>query len=192
MTLPDGALGKLLAVLLLCLLGAAVHAVAVGPLLAVYDGREQRLAEQRELAARFERAAAEIPRLREAAASLRAGGEGDSTTLPGDTDTMAAAGLQAFLRNLVARHGGSVESAEALPARPQEGGGLRRIGVRIQTGGDIFLLVSILDGVEAASPPLVVDALQVRSGLASGGGGASGAADPNLSISLDVFGFRRP
>lgn len=192
MTLPDGALGKLLAVLLLCLGGAAVHAAAVAPLLAVHEGREQRLAEQRELAARFERAAAEIPRLRESVASLRAGGEGDDATLPGETDTVAAAGLQAFLRNLVARHGGSVESAEALPARPQEGGGLRRVGARIQTGGDVFLLVSILDGIETASPPLVVDTLQVRSGLAGSGGGASGAPDSSLSISLDVFGFRKP
>lgn len=191
MTLPDGASGKLLAVLLLCLLGAVVHTLAVGPLLALHDRREQGLAEGRELAARFERAAAEIPRLREAVAALRAAGEGDGATLPGDTDTMATAGLQASLRDLVARHGGSVESAEALPARAQDGGGLRRVGVRIQTNGDIFLLVSILGGVEAASPPLVVESLQVRSGLA-GGGGVPAAAEPNLNISLDVFGFRRP
>lgn len=191
MTLPDGTLGKLLAVLLLCLVGAAVHAAVVEPLLTLHGRREQGLAERRVLAARFERAAAGILLLQEAVAALRVKGEQDSPTLPGQTDTVATAGLQASLRDLVARHGGNVESAEALPARPQEGG-LRRVGVRIQTGGDIFLLVSILSGIEAASPPLVVDSLQVRSELAAGGGRASDATDPSLSISLDVFGFRRP
>ncbi len=191
MTLPDGTLGKLLAVLLLCLLGATAYAVVVEPLLTLHHRREQGLAERHELVARFERAAAEIPLLRDTVDALRAKGEQESPTLPGQTDTVATAGLQASLRDLVARHGGSVESAEALPARPQEGG-LRRVGVRIQTGGDIFLLVSILSGIEAASPPLVVDSLQVRSDLAAGSDRAAGGADPSLSISLDVFGFRRP
>ena len=191
MTLPDGALGRLLAVLFLCLLGVGTYAAVVEPLLALHDGREQRLAERRELAERFERAATEIPLLRSTVDALRTKGEQDSPTLPGPTDTVATAGLQASLRDLVARHGGNVESAEALPARPQEGG-LRRVGVRIHTGGDIFLLVSVLSGIEAASPPLVVETLQVRSELAGGSGRASSAADPTLSISFDVFGFRRP
>ena len=191
MTLPDGTLGKLLAVLLLCLFGAVVHAVVVGPLLALHDRKERALVEQRALAARFERAAAEIPKLRDTVAELRAKGEQDGLMLPGQTDTMATAGLQASLRDLVARHGGNLESAEALPVQPQEGG-LQRVGVRIQTSGDIFLLVSILSGIEAASPPLVVDSLQIRSEMAAGSGQASGAGDPSLSIALDVFGFRRP
>ena len=191
MTLPEGTRGKLLAVLLVFVLCIGTYAAVVEPLLALHDGREQRLAERRGLAARFERAVTEIPVLRATVDALRAKGEQDSPTLPGATDTAATAGLQASLRDLVARHGGSVESAEALPARPPEGG-LRRVGVRIQTAGDIFLLVSILSGIEAASPPLVVDNLQVRSGLAGGSGGASGVTDPALSIALDVFGFRRP
>lgn len=195
MTLPDGLQGKLLALLLVVFLGAAVNLVAVQPLLALHDRRAEELLERRDLAARFERASAELPRLRATLAALGVGDEQDSLTLPGQTDTMATAGLQAVLRDLVARHGGSVESAEALPARPQEPpqeGGLQRVGVRIQTGGDIFLLASILDGIEAALPPLVVDSLQVRSELAAGSDRASDANDPSLRISLDVFGFRKP
>lgn len=203
MTLPDGIQGKLLAVLLLCGLGVVVNAALVQPLLGLHDRRAQALLERHDLAARFERAAAELPRLRATVAALGAGDGQDSLTLPGPTETIAAAGLQATLRDLVARHGGSVESAEALPALPQgrpegqaqgqpQGSGLQRIGVRIQTGGDIFLLASILESIEAVSPPLVVDSLQVRSELAAGSDWAPGASEPSLRISLDVFGFRRP
>ena len=203
MTLPDGIQGKLLAVLLLGLLGVAVSVVLVRPLLAWHEGRAQVLLERRSLAMRFETAQAELPHLRAEVAALGAGHEHDSLTLPGQTETLAIAGLQAALRDLVARHGGNVESAEALPARPQSSapgqnqgqpreGSLQRVGVRMQTAGDIFLLASILEAIDAAAPPLLIDSLQVRSELATGGDRPVEASTPSLRISLDVLGFWRP
>jgi len=87
--------------------------------------------------------------------------ESEDATLPPVGAAVAGARLQAHLQSLAERAGGltinSVQSLEAVPAGP-----FYRIGVRLQTRGDLESLARFLYLAETEQPLAWVDQLQIQ------------------------------
>jgi Tfp pilus assembly protein PilO len=185
--LPQGAKGKALALTLCAVIAAAFYGGAARPLLAVYDARQGRLDEATATIARLERAAAQMPSLNRTLDALGTRSDLQAQTLPGSSDAVAAANLQAILAALATASGSGIASAEILPVQAQDD--LRRVPLRISLTGDIVMLTKFLRGIDEARPPLFVDRLDLHSNATPGPTGNGGA--PTLAITMDVYGFRQ-
>jgi general secretion pathway protein M len=196
--LPTGVPGRCLAVaLLLVALGIGYLVVAV-PVLDLYDQREARLAQEHMLEPRLRAAADEVPALRARLSELQASASNRKITLEGSSDSIAAANLQSLIDELATSVGVTVASTEGLP--PDNRGAYRRIGLRIAINGEYENLLALLAAIDKATPPLVIDNLQIHARLQAiamlrappaPGAANAPAAPARLDAGFEVFGFRR-
>src|SRR5262249_35167828 len=115
---------------------------------------------------------------------LRSAASSRKITLEGATDAIASANLQSRIEELASSVGATIGSTESLPAEARAG--YRRIGLRYVLSGQYETLVKFLAKLEGATPPLVIDNLQIHGVLRRPGTpGASG-----LDAGLEVYGFR--
>lgn len=185
--LPEGNRGRVLAVTILIVAMATIHFAVLSPVLAYYDSNAQTLEQRRELLRRYRSAVAELPHLR--AEQKRHGSTLDNTQLllAGTSDPIAMAALQANLKDIVEGNGAEIASASTLP--PDAAGLLRRVGVRIAFSGDLESLTTVLLEIQAARPMLSVGNMDLRVDTAAKDSG-DGGENPDLAVTLDVFGFR--
>jgi general secretion pathway protein M len=188
--MPTGRRGRLLALGLLLLALAAFYLLAVAPLVELYQQRAARIEDGRMLLPRLEATAAALPALRARVAELRAAARTRKVTLDGATDAIASATLQSRIEGLAASVGATIGSTESLPAEARDG--YRRIGLRFALSGPYETLVKLVAKVEEATPPLVVDNLEIHGVLRRPGlPQATDNSEPSLDAGFDVYGFRR-
>ena len=180
----DGASSKALALIAGALVLGAVHFAVIAPLFSYYEATAQKLKERQVLVQRHQNAVRNLPRLRAVAEQARRQPPNGDLLLTGSTDAVDAAELQSTLKVLVELEGAKLDSAEMLPPDTEESV-LRRVGVRVAFTGNLTLLTTVLEGVEATRPVLSVGNLDVHM-----------AADPDekdddrtLAIVMDVYGF---
>jgi len=183
-SLPTGPKGRLLALALLLAALAATYTLAVAPLLDLYAERAASAETRRALADKLDAIAAELPALRQRAAALRAASAGRRLTLDGASDALALAGLQGRFAELAAAAGVTVGSTESLPAQPQ--GDYHRLGLRVLLSGPFDGLLKLFASIEAATPPLVLDNLQLHSVQRRPGA----APVSSLDASVEIYAFR--
>ena len=186
--MPTGRRGQLLALSLVLLVLGGLYFLAVAPVIDLYRGREAHLEDGRMVLPHLQAAAAALPALRARVAELRAAARTRRVTLDGASDAIASANLQSRIEGFAASTGAAIGSTESLPAETADG--YRRIGLRFALNGPYETVVKLLAKIEEATPPLIVDNLQVhgvlrRPGLPPGPGG-----DASLDAGLDVYGFR--
>jgi len=182
--LPIGWQGRVLALILLLVTLAAVYIVAAGPLLDLYAEQEAAAATRRSLLVKLSAVAGELPALEARVAELRTATDSHKLTLEGASDAIASAALQGSIEQFARAALVTIGSTESLPAEEQ--GEYHRIGLRLLISGPYEGLIQLLAKVEAATPPLVVDNLQIRSLLKRPGTPLA----PGLDASLDVYGLR--
>lgn len=182
--LPTGWQGRLLALTLLFATFAAAYFLLVAPWYYLYSVREARIARERTLLVKLNAVADELPRLHASAAKLRSAVDSDKLTFEGASDSIASAALQMRVEQSAGAAGVTVGSSEIIPARAR--GSYHRIGLRLLLSGSYENLIRLLVRLEAATPSLVIDDLQIR-GLQRRLG--IGGALP-LDVSLEVSGFR--
>jgi general secretion pathway protein M len=183
-SLPTGRQGQLLALLLLIVALGGIYLLAAAPLLDFYAGRAAVLEDARMLVPRLKAAADELPVLRARVAELRARAGTRNVTLEGASDAIASANLQSHIAELAASVGVTIGSTESLPAEVR--GGYRRIGLKYALSGQYETFVQFLAKLEAATPPLVIDNLQIHGVLRR----PDTPAASTLDAGLDVYGFR--
>ena len=181
---PEGLPGKLLALAICGLLLAAGYLVVIEPVLAFYQSHQQQLEERQSVIARLTDTARELPRLRAAAQQWREQSHDGDLLLTGPSDAVAAAGVQSVIKDDLAKGDAKLGSAEIIP--PQIDDNFQRVGVRVSLSGTLPTLIAALRDLETARPMLFVDNVEIRTN--------SGAAKPDageeLSIALDIYGFR--
>ena len=128
----------------------------------------------------------ELPALRAQVANLRMAASGDKQTLEGRSDAVAAAALQDRMGEIAGGAGVMIASSEILTAEVQDG--YRRLGLRLVVNGSYDSLIRLLAGIERATPPLIVDNLQIRSVQRRPKAPTESFAP--LDASFEVFGFR--
>ena len=186
--MPTGRRGRLLALSLVVLALGGLYFLAVAPLVDLYRGREARLDDGRILLPHLQAAAAALPGLRAQVAELHAAARTRKVTLDGASDAIASANLQSRIEGFAASVGATIGSTESLPAEAVDG--YRRIGLRFALNGPYETLVKLLAKIEEATPPLIVDNLQVHGVLRRPGLLQAPGSDPGLDGGLDVYGFR--
>lgn len=180
-------ISRLVALLLMAAVVLAFFMLIVEPLRSAYATADAAIAEARETLLRYERIASLRASLEQQVADLaRAGGTANSY-LGGETDALAAAALQRRVASLFASSGGGVSSVQVLPTR--EEAGLRRVAIRLQFSSTIEPLVRILHELEVGRPALFIDNLDIRSRSPIGGVEAGADLEPELDVSLDLYGF---
>jgi general secretion pathway protein M len=173
--------------LALLALGGA-YLLVVAPVADLYSERQARLEDRRMVLPRLLAAAAELPSLRARLAQLRAAASLQKVTLEGASDAIASADLESRIDALATSVGATIGSTEALPAEAR--GAYRRIGLRLALSGSYETLVKLIARIEAATPPLVVDNLQIHGVLRRPGLPQASPDDAALDAGLDIFGFR--
>lgn len=180
--LPEGNKGKAAALAILAVVVASLYFAVLSPVLAFYDNNAQRLEERHELLRRYQNAVNDLPRLR-SVAKQRTQPDNTADLLPGASDSIAAAALQSTLKDLIEDEGAKITSATMLAPAVEDN--FRRVGVRIAFSGDLQLLTTVLLGIQVAHPALFVGNLDLRVA-----GDSDNEASPNLTIALDVSGYR--
>jgi general secretion pathway protein M len=185
-TLPSGWRGQLLAGLLTLVALIGVYILAAVPLLDFYADRQTKVQMQRSLLLHLNARASELPALRARVTQLRAEANHHKLVLEGTSDAVASAVLQGHTEELAAATGVAIGSTEILSTNVQ--GAHHRIGLRLALSGRYESLTNLLARLETATPPLVVDNLQIHS--LQHRPGATPATEFNAS--LEVYGFRTP
>ncbi len=159
------------------------------PLLATYGAQERELARTGDLIAEFRRIAAERPALERRRELLQQAEAAQHLTLTAESDGVAAAGLQKIVKAAVEQAGGTLQSTQVKPARPD--GGFRRVGLRVQMTGPIEALRQTLLTLEASQPLIYGDSLEIRARQQQRSTGKGVVDDRTLEIRLDLYSLAR-
>jgi len=180
-SLPNGRRGQVLASALTLAIAAAIWTGVVAPLLGWHAEQAQRLEQRRALAHRMVDLAETLPALQAQSADRDAAGPAPSAVLAGETDAVAGATLQLLVQQMATATGTTLSSVEVLPAEAV--GSYRRIGLHVSLSAPWPMLVHLLQSVEQATPPMLVDDLRLR-----------GSPMANMALPMDasftVLAFR--
>ena len=177
-----------MAVSLLLLVLGSLYFLAIAPLVDLYQQRAGRIEDARMLLPRLTAVADGLPMLHAELARLQAAARTRKVTLEGSSDAIASATLQSRIEGFATAVGATIGSTESLPVETRDG--YRRIGLRFSLNGPYATLVRLLAKLAEATPPLVVDNLQIHGVLRRPGLPMAGATDIALDAGIDVYGFR--
>ena len=176
--LPEGTQGKALALAIAVLAVCVFYFAILSPLFAFYAANAQTLQDRQDVFRRYQNAAQDLPRLRAGAKQVQDQSGNGAVLLPGESDAVAAAGLQASLKDMIEQAGAKLTTAQTLP--PESQSGFRKVGMRVAFSGDLSLLTTVLLDMETAHPVLSVNSLDIHGGEDEGA----------LAITMDVYALR--
>ncbi|MGE3622852.1 MAG: type II secretion system protein GspM [Bdellovibrionales bacterium] len=153
------------------------------PVAAFWQAHETRIANQVALLSRYEAALKAQEIISRQAAAGEAQFAGEQVLWPGGSPAVTAAALQTQIRQTIAGLGGTVRSTDDLP--PVREGQLQRVGIHVDSEGDLTMAVGTLSAVEMARPMLFVSNLNMRT---------ADIVQPHdkptaINLSFDVYGY---
>lgn len=180
-------LGRLAAVLLLFTAILAAYTFLVEPIVLGYSETNGQIQDARDQLARLERAAAMRPALVKQMKNFEAQQQSRGYFLTGSTDALAAAGLQDRVHALITEKGGSLQSIEPMPGTEEQG--LVRITLRVRMTGTTETLFNVLYALEAGSPILFIDDLDIQGQRGAASGDEENAEAGTLTVAFDLSGY---
>jgi general secretion pathway protein M len=180
--LPGGRRGRLLALAVTATGVLTLWFAIADPLLDFHTRQGEELTRQAAKLRAMTRLAAQLPDLARQQEAAARSAPPASLTLAGDSDAVAAAALQNKVQELAA--GTTLASTEILAAAPV--GAYRRIGLKLSLEGSWPALAAMLKAIAQASPPILVDDLQIHASPPQAGA----PAGQTLRATLAVYGFR--
>jgi general secretion pathway protein M len=182
--LPTGKRGQILALALALVALAGAYLLIAAPLLDFYAERAALIQTRRTLLARLDAIAGRLPELRARLGRLQTAAPDRNITLEGPSDAVALATLQSRVEELASVADVAIGSSEGLPAETR--GDYRRIGLHLVFSGPYDRVVTLLSKLDAATPPFILDDLQIH--------GPTGRTEPGQAASLgagvDIYAFR--
>jgi hypothetical protein len=159
--LPTGRRGHALALALLAVLLLILWQGLIAPLVGLYGDRAEELAFLKVRAAKMANLAEQVPALKKRADIAAHAGPAPAMVLEGSSDAVAAATLQNRVQDMAAAAGTALVSVDYLPVETV-GGTYHRIGLKISLNAQWPALVALLKSVEQASPPMLIDDVQIH------------------------------
>jgi type II secretory pathway component PulM len=157
----------------------------IAPIRSWYDQQGEWLSQRRMLLEHMRYVAGTLPALEQsAAARTSTDPESDSLMLGGDTDALAAAGLQERVQRIATASGASLTTVETLPGKAENG--WRQISLRISLNAPWDVVVNLIRSVRQSPAAILVDDLHVKAPTAA----HPTAAEP-VQTSMVVYGFRQ-
>lgn len=154
-------ISRLAAVLLLIVTIAAGYLFVLEPIMIGYGETDRQIEEVREQLSHYQRLAAARPALEKQMRQATAQQTSHGYYLSGRTDALVAAGLQDRINALVQEKGGSLRSIQPMPGIDEQR--FRRITLRVQMSATIEALFETLYALEAGTPILFVENLDIQS-----------------------------
>jgi general secretion pathway protein M len=179
------------ALLLLIVALAAAYSFILEPIIVGYGETDRRIEEVREQLSRYQRLAAARPALERQMQQAATEQSSDGYYLSGGTDALVAAGLQDRVNALVEAKGGSLRSIQPMPGIDDQG--FRRITLRVQMTATIEALFETLYALEAGTPMLFIENLDIQSRSIRRRSDDTSPQDvpdaPLLTVGFDLSGF---
>lgn len=177
------------ALALLAALIGVVFLFLVAPLIAAYRDTDEAIAHTGEQLARYEGISKSYPALKSQLDKLARRQTASGVYLPGNTDALAAAGLQEGVSATIERNGGKLRSIQILPVTTD--GEFKRVSVRVQLTATLGSFAKILYSLEAGKPWKFIDNLDIKNRRARRTA-TDKNQDPELVIRFDLYGYLRP
>lgn len=179
-------------ILLLIMATGVVYFLVDQGLVARYNFYQDRLAQQQTRLEQLERMAASREPIQQLITSINQDRNAVVQYLPQATPSVAGAELQQRVKAVVEAAGGTLRSTQALP--PTEEGSIIKVTVSANLVGDTETLQKILHEMEAQTPFLLIDNLDVtarenRPRLSNGQ--VANYSRIQLSVQLEVSGYLR-
>jgi hypothetical protein len=181
------ALRRALAVTILAALLFGAYATLVRPALETYARDRQAIGDLQIALTRLQAMGRDLPALQARVAALRRVGLQQAGYLDGANEMLVAATLQERLKSLVLREGGQFKSAQIMPVKGVDKA--RRLTVRGQMVLELPALLHVIYDLEASTPFLFVDNLDVRAITNTQKAGSTDGS--LLDVHLDLYGFMR-
>lgn len=173
--------------ILLLLVAMAVTGIIV-PVVSAYTDAARTVAQERDAVARASASDLDPVALKAALARLRSDRAPGPGLLHSANESLAAAELQSRFKAAIEAAHGELRSLQTLPSRMD--GGFRRITIRGQATVNTAGLREALYDLEAASPLLFLDNVQIDA-RPDRSGRPGAAENPNLDLRLDIYGYMR-
>jgi general secretion pathway protein M len=179
---------RVLAAALLLVAVLMVTTVVVMPIIDGFAAAKQSNEEYRSALARSRALDLQLRNTTAQLAEARQAQSSQSGFLQGSNESIVTAQLQNRIKSLVEAGGGELRSTQVLPVRDE--GKFRRIIVRGQMATNMTAMQRIFYEIEAASPYLMLDNVDVRA--RPGQRAQDGAAeDTMLDVRFDIYGYVR-
>jgi hypothetical protein len=175
---------RLAAVAILLLLLAVAYWAVAQPVIDIFSAEQAALADQRLELQHYRELGRRVPQLTTELAELRRNQAAGGGFLRGESETLVAAQLHDRLKSLVEAEKGGLQSTQMLPAHDE--GKFRRITLRAQLTLGMAGLQRVIYAIEANSPSLFVDSLDIKP---HPGAGRPGSDPDTLDVSFDVYGY---
>jgi general secretion pathway protein M len=179
---------RAVAVGLLALVLLALYAFAIDPAVSSYVDSRRAAAQLGDELARLQSVGRAVPDLQKQLDRLHRLGATAAGYLDGQSETLIAAALQERLKTAVAETGGRLNSTQVLTSGGTDR--TRRVAVRGQMQMSLAALQRVLYALEAGSPYLFIDNLDVRP-MIGPRGPQSADSDALLDVHFDVYGYMR-
>lgn len=189
MILPNW-VGRVAAVVLLLVSLAALHFLAVAPVLDSFERDADSIVETRELLARFDRQAAARFSLEEKLESLRSLVAEQGHYLEDGTYAVAAASLQDNVKAIVEGQGGEVQSIQTMPSPANDE--TRKVSIRVQSIMSVEPLLHTIHQLESGAPYLFIDNLEIQGRLSRRARRGEAEEETDLLVWFDLYGFLPP
>ncbi len=182
--------GRVAAIALLLVSLAAIHFLALAPLLDGYRRDAEAIVETRGLLARFDRQAAARPSLEERLESLRTLVAQRGHYLEDGTYAVAAASLQNNVKAIVEGQGGELQSIQTMPSPANDES--RKVAIRVQSMMSVEPLLHTIHQLESGAPYLFIDNLEIQGRLSRQARRGDAEEETELLVWFDLFGFLPP
>jgi general secretion pathway protein M len=167
----------------------ALYLLIVSPVIEAYRSTDEASQEVLEQLARYENISKTNPNRKAELEKLAKQQSRSGVYLAGDTDALAAAGLQEDVGVKIEKNGGKVRSMQILPVKTD--GDFKRVSVRVQLTATLGSFARILYALESGKPYVFIDNLDVKNRRARKAKKGT-EEDPELVIRFDLYGYLRP
>lgn len=182
------ALSRSLAVaILLAVIGGLYYGI-VRPILDNYNETQASIEQMQDTLERYQRAARDLAPRQAELAALKQRQSAQVGFLQGANDTLVAAQIQNRIKSLADTTKSELRSTQVLPS--QDEGKLRRIIVRGQMSTTLAGALGVFHDLEAASPLLFLDNVDLRARPAQLRDRAATAVNTDMmDVQFDVYGY---
>jgi general secretion pathway protein M len=167
----------------------ALYLLVVSPVIEAHRGTDEATQEALEHLARYENISKTNPNRKAQLEKLARQQSRSGVYLAGDTDALAAAGLQEDVGAKIEKNGGKLRSIQILPVKTD--GDFKRVSVRVQLTATLGSFARILYALESGKPYVFIDNLDVKNRRGRKAKQKE-EEDPELVIRFDLYGYLRP
>lgn len=179
---------RILAMLLLFLVLAAVVRVVVLPIWSGFLSNRDAIAQSEDNIARYSRLSTQIGALQSAVGELEQTDDLDRYVLVQESEPLAAAALQARMKSVVNSSGGTLTSTQVLPTETEQG--FKRVIVNVRMAVSTDALQRVLYALENNLPYLLTDDIVILSRGARKRRRTTQSVDL-LDVRFNLYGYMR-